>query len=116
MKRGYHKILSKVKVRVKFTLRLAVYRQSLSLGFKHIETHDQRFFFSNCNFAVLFYINVSINIFQARRRWKDCFSNRCISLWDFRWVDINASSYNGDYIVIKCSTSIEVYISFVTPT
>jgi hypothetical protein len=35
-----------VKVKVKFTLRLAVYRQSVHLGVKLLETHDQRFFFS----------------------------------------------------------------------
>jgi hypothetical protein len=29
---------------VKVTLRLAVYRQSVHLGVKSLETHDQRFF------------------------------------------------------------------------
>jgi hypothetical protein len=33
-----------VKVKVKVTLRLAVYRQSVRLGFKPLETHDQTFF------------------------------------------------------------------------
>jgi hypothetical protein len=35
----------KVKVRVKVTLRLAVYRQSVHLGVKPLESHDHRFFF-----------------------------------------------------------------------
>jgi hypothetical protein len=35
----------KVKVKVKVTLRLAVYRQSVRLGVKPLETHDQIFFF-----------------------------------------------------------------------
>jgi hypothetical protein len=34
----------KLRVRVKVTLRLAVYRQSVRLGVKSLETHDQRFF------------------------------------------------------------------------
>jgi hypothetical protein len=34
-----------VKVKVKVTLRLAVYRQSVRLGVKPLETHDQIFFF-----------------------------------------------------------------------
>jgi hypothetical protein len=33
-----------VKVKVKFTLRLAVYRQLVRLGVKPLETHDHRFF------------------------------------------------------------------------
>jgi hypothetical protein len=33
------------KVKVKVTLRLAVYRQSVRLGVKPLETHDQIFFF-----------------------------------------------------------------------
>jgi hypothetical protein len=36
----------KVKVKVKVTLWLAVYRQSVSLGVKPLETHDQNFFFN----------------------------------------------------------------------
>jgi hypothetical protein len=35
-----------VKVKVKVTLRLAVYRQSICLGVKPLETHDQNFFFT----------------------------------------------------------------------
>jgi hypothetical protein len=35
-----------LKVKVKFTSRLAVYRQSIRLGVKPLETHDQRFFFN----------------------------------------------------------------------
>jgi hypothetical protein len=34
------------KVKDKITLRLAVYRQSVSLGVKPLETHDQRIIFS----------------------------------------------------------------------
>jgi hypothetical protein len=34
-----------VKVKVKVTLRLAVYRQSIHLGARPLETHDQRFLF-----------------------------------------------------------------------
>jgi hypothetical protein len=37
--------IAKVKVKVKVTLRLAVYRQSVRLGVKPLETHDQIFFF-----------------------------------------------------------------------
>jgi hypothetical protein len=37
--------LTQVKVKVKVTLRLAVYRQSVRLGIKPLETHDQIFFF-----------------------------------------------------------------------
>jgi hypothetical protein len=32
------------RVKVKVTLRLEVYRKSVSLGVKHLETHDQSFF------------------------------------------------------------------------
>jgi hypothetical protein len=38
--------LLKVKVKVKVTLRLVVYRQSVRLGVKSLETHDQTFFFN----------------------------------------------------------------------
>jgi hypothetical protein len=33
-----------LQVKVKFTLRLAVYRQSVGLGAKPLEVHGQRFF------------------------------------------------------------------------
>jgi hypothetical protein len=36
--------LTHVKVKVKFALQLVVYRQTVSLGVKALETHDQRFF------------------------------------------------------------------------
>jgi hypothetical protein len=36
---------SKIKVKIKGTLRLAVYRQSVRPGVKPLETHDQRFYF-----------------------------------------------------------------------
>jgi hypothetical protein len=36
--------LPKVEIRVKVTLRLPVYRQSICLGVKPLETHDQRIF------------------------------------------------------------------------
>jgi hypothetical protein len=36
----------KVKDKVKVTLRLAVYRQSVRLDVKPLETHDQTFFFN----------------------------------------------------------------------
>jgi hypothetical protein len=39
-----HRLLFRYKVRV--TLRLAVYRQSVLLGAKPLETHDQRFLFN----------------------------------------------------------------------
>jgi hypothetical protein len=35
---------NKVRVRVKVTLYLAVYRQSVGIGGKPLETHDQYFF------------------------------------------------------------------------
>jgi hypothetical protein len=38
-------MLTLVKVKVKVTLRLAVYRQSFRLGVKPLENHDQIFFF-----------------------------------------------------------------------
>jgi hypothetical protein len=39
-------ISSEDKVKVKVTLRLAVYRQSVLLGVTSLEVHDQRFLFS----------------------------------------------------------------------
>jgi hypothetical protein len=36
--------ISKVKVKFKVTLRLAVYRQSVRLGVKSLETYDHNFF------------------------------------------------------------------------
>jgi hypothetical protein len=36
-----------LKAKVKVALRLAVYRQSVRLGVKPLETHDQRCFFFN---------------------------------------------------------------------
>jgi hypothetical protein len=36
---------TQLKVKVKVTLRLAVYRQSVRLGVRPLETHDQIFFF-----------------------------------------------------------------------
>jgi hypothetical protein len=44
-------IPDKVKVKVKVTLRRAVYRQSLRLGVKPLETHDQTFY--NANLHIL---------------------------------------------------------------
>jgi hypothetical protein len=41
---SYKSLLFKVRVRV--TLRLAVYRQSVLLGVKPLENHDQRFIFA----------------------------------------------------------------------
>jgi hypothetical protein len=41
-----------IRVRVRVTLRLAVYRQLLRLGEKTLETHDQ-YFFSNLTLAVI---------------------------------------------------------------
>jgi hypothetical protein len=35
------------ELKVEVTLRLAVYRQSVRLGIKILETHDQYFFFSS---------------------------------------------------------------------
>jgi hypothetical protein len=40
---------AKVKVRVRVILRLAVYRQSMRLGIKPLETNNQRFFFFKLN-------------------------------------------------------------------
>jgi hypothetical protein len=37
-------IFFEVQVKIRVTLRLAVYRQSVPLGAKPLETHDQRFF------------------------------------------------------------------------
>jgi hypothetical protein len=36
----------KVKIKVRVTLQLAVYHQSVRLGIKPLETHDQRFSFN----------------------------------------------------------------------
>jgi hypothetical protein len=41
---GVDCLLIKVKVKIKVTLRLAVYCQSVCLGIKPLETHNQRFF------------------------------------------------------------------------
>jgi hypothetical protein len=35
----------RVRIRVRVTLRLAGYRQSVRLGDKHLETNDQQFYF-----------------------------------------------------------------------
>jgi hypothetical protein len=35
-----------IKLRVRVTLQLAVYRQTVHLGAKPLETHNQRFFFN----------------------------------------------------------------------
>jgi hypothetical protein len=45
-----HGSLTKVSVRVRVTLRLAVHRQSIHLGYKPLETHDQYFFQLNTCF------------------------------------------------------------------
>jgi hypothetical protein len=39
--------INRVRVRVTVTLRVAVYRQSICLGDKPLETHDQQFYFPN---------------------------------------------------------------------
>jgi hypothetical protein len=39
-----HYCIELIKVKVRVTLLLAVYRQSLCIGVKTLETHDQRFF------------------------------------------------------------------------
>jgi hypothetical protein len=39
-------LLDSIQFKVKVSLRLAVYRQSICLGVKLLETHDQNFFFS----------------------------------------------------------------------
>jgi hypothetical protein len=44
---------STVKVKVKVTLRLEVYRQSVRLGVRPLETHDQRFFFFKWTLEVI---------------------------------------------------------------
>jgi hypothetical protein len=53
-----------VKVKVKFTLRLAVYRQSVRLSIKPLETHDKRFLFqlNSCD-------NSPYVTSLLRRRW-----------------------------------------------
>jgi hypothetical protein len=38
-------LITKLPVRIRVTLRLAVYRQSVRLGYKPLETHDQHFSF-----------------------------------------------------------------------
>jgi hypothetical protein len=57
---------SKVKVKVKVTLRLAVYRQSICPGVKPLETHDhQNFFYPQLNpFDISPYVTSSLT-----RRW-----------------------------------------------
>jgi hypothetical protein len=46
-------LLGNVRVRVRVTLRLAVYRQSVRLGDKPLENHDQHFFFqlNTCGYS-----------------------------------------------------------------
>jgi hypothetical protein len=57
-----HCTLIEVKVRV--TLRLAVYRQSVRLGVKPLETHDQTFFFQLNSCGNSSYVTSSLT-----RRW-----------------------------------------------
>jgi hypothetical protein len=45
MKLGVQSVCQ-VRVRVRVTLRLVVYRQLVRLGDKPLETHDQQFFFN----------------------------------------------------------------------
>jgi hypothetical protein len=40
------RVTAKVEAKVKVTLRLTLYRQSVGLGVKHLEAHDQRLFFN----------------------------------------------------------------------
>jgi hypothetical protein len=42
-----------LKVKVQVTLRLAIYRQSISIGARPLETHNKRFNFSNWTLAVI---------------------------------------------------------------
>jgi hypothetical protein len=51
-------------VKVKVTLRLAVYRESFRLGVKHLETHDQTFFFQLNSCGNSPYVTSSLT-----RRW-----------------------------------------------
>jgi hypothetical protein len=54
-----------IKVKIKVTLRLAVYRQSVYLGVKLLETHDQKFYFPQLNpFDISPYVTSSL-----MRRW-----------------------------------------------
>jgi hypothetical protein len=52
-------VLISITVTVRITLRLAVYRQSLRLGDKPLETHGQQFFFS-CILAFSHYVTSSL--------------------------------------------------------
>jgi hypothetical protein len=57
--------LASVEVKAKVTLRLAVYRQSVRLGVKPLETHDQRSFFFRLNPCG----NSPYVTFSLTRRW-----------------------------------------------
>jgi hypothetical protein len=60
---SYFTSLHSAKVKVKVTLRLAVYRQSVHLGVKPLETHDQTFFqLNSCG-------NSSYVTSSLTRRW-----------------------------------------------
>jgi hypothetical protein len=58
------KVLGRTKVKVKITLRLAVYRQSVRLDVKYLETHDLRFFFQLSPCGNTPYVTSSLT-----RRW-----------------------------------------------
>jgi hypothetical protein len=56
---------TEVEVKVKVTLRLAAYRQTVRLGVKPLETHDQRLFFFQLNpYGHSSYVTSSLT-----RRW-----------------------------------------------
>jgi hypothetical protein len=63
---------SKVKVKVRVALRLAVYRQSVRLGVKPLETHDQTFFLQLNSCGNSPYVASSLT-----RRWV-CLSQICL--------------------------------------
>jgi hypothetical protein len=48
-----HSTNSEIKIKVKVTLWLAVYRQSVRLGVKLLDTHDQRFFFFDWTLEII---------------------------------------------------------------
>jgi hypothetical protein len=80
-----------VKVKVKCTLLLAVYRQSVRVGARPLETHDQRFFFQLNSCGNSPYVTSYLT-----RRW-GCLSRMCLA---FRQVYISHMWYITEFFIL----------------
>jgi hypothetical protein len=92
--------LESVRVRVRVTLRLEVYRQSVRLGAKPLETHDQ-YFFINWTLTVIVLIQHTIWLEHGSVVYSCCWSSPAQSF--------SASSTAGLRTVFYC-------LRFETPT